>query len=59
MAFITKQQAEDYLREYHNDNYVLAGETESFEEVLDSIEDNLDCLSPNMVYAFHVFKEQA
>jgi hypothetical protein len=59
MAFITKQEAEDFLREYHNDNYVLAGEEETFEEVLDSIEDNLDMLTPNVVYAFHVFKEQA
>ena len=58
MSFITKQQAQDYLREYYNDNYVLAGETETFEEVVESIGDTLDMLSPEMVYAYHIYTEE-
>jgi hypothetical protein len=54
MTFITKAQAEQFLREYYADNgYAEDGET--FEEVVEGLGDMLDCVTPNVVYAYHVF----
>jgi hypothetical protein len=56
MTFITKFQAEQFLREYYISNYVLAKEQETFEEVLEILEGTLDLVDANVVYAYHVFK---
>ncbi len=53
MSFITTQQAEEYLREYYNDNY--ADDEESFEEVVEALADQLDLVTPEIVYAYHVY----
>lgn len=62
MAFITKPQAEQYLREYYEDNYGTYDEDastyvfdESFEDVVEALEDQLDLVSPELAYAWHVF----
>jgi hypothetical protein len=53
MAFLTKTEAEAYLREYYEDNY----DDETFEEFLSILEDQLDMVSPEMVYAFQIYTE--
>jgi hypothetical protein len=51
MAFITKEQATEFLTQHHAECY----EEDTFEEMIDSIADNLDQVTPNIVYAYHVF----
>lgn len=53
MAFITRDQALAYLREYYNDNY--ADDEETFEDVVEGLGDMLDLVTPNVVYAYHVY----
>lgn len=53
MSFITREQAEAYLREYYNDNY--ADDEETFEEIVAMLGDQLDMVVPEIVYAYHVY----
>jgi hypothetical protein len=55
---MTKQLALEYLQEYYNDNYVSAGETESFDEVLAMIGDTLDMLSEDMAEAYNIYTKE-
>lgn len=53
MAFITKEQAEQFLTTLYNDGW--ADTFDSFEEFVENIESCSDEYTPDVVYAYHVY----
>lgn len=54
---MTFTQAQEYLRQYYNDNY--ADDDETFEDVIAALGDQLDMVTSDVAAAYNVYMENA